>query len=291
MSLRATLAGLWTCVLVPLGACLLPWRLFWPMARALSRGGDLFRAEADRACAVARAEGFARAPQSWMARHRLIRLVDLVDAALSGVRSDAWMKRHLRVEGDALPPGPCLFVGFHFGTGFWTLRHLRRNGHPVAFLSRPIVREEFANAPACHGFERWRMWQVARSGGAPVIFVGGSTEKMRQALRAGISVLGMVDVPPPLAPRGVPVTCLGREVRFPDGLLRLAEAEGVPVLGYVCHLGPDGGRRLVFRRAPESAANALKMLAEMLDAAIRVDPAAWHLWAEWPLFLRTGRQP
>lgn len=282
MTFRTCWKGATECLLLPMLAILLPWAVCWRMLRYMAWRGWSFRAESERAVAVAMRQGHVTDRAGWCARHRLIRMVDLVDAALSGTRGDAWMDRHLVVEGDVPPAGPCMFLGFHYGTGFWALRHLRRTGHPVSFLSRRIGPEEFPGAPLCYGFERWRMRQVAKAGGAPVIFLGGSVERMRTALRTGQSILGMVDVPPEGTRRGVPIRFMGGEARFPDGLLRLAEAEGVPIMAYLCRLDTaTGQRRLSLTRLPEGR---LSLLAELLDKAVHEDTAAWHLWGEWSRF-------
>ena len=57
-------------------------------------------------------------------------------------------------------------------------------------------------------------------------------------------------------------------------------------------LAPDTGvRRLRFARLPSEPASALRALAAMLDTAIRNDPAAWHLWAQWPRFMAQRAAP
>lgn len=274
------------CVLLPLLGAALPWPLAWRALRALANGGRLFGAETARAQAVAIREGFAKDPVSWASRHRLTRLIDQVDPALSWTRGDRWMSRRLAVGGDPLPEGPCIFVGFHYGTGFWTLRHLRVNRHRVSFVSAPVNAAQCPGQPLRYAFMRWRMRRVADAGGAPVIYVGGSRDRIRDALRSGVSVLGMVDVPQPSSSR-VAVPFLGGEAWFPDGLLRLADAEKVPLVAYVASLDyRHGGRRLQLTRLPAGRRDALGALAAMLERAVCSDPAAWHLWGDWTLFVK-----
>ena len=274
------------CVMLPVLAIALPWPLAWRMLRALAARGRFFGAETLRACAVANAEGYVRDAPAWAERHRLTRIVDHVDPALSFMRSDRWMARHLLVEGDAVPVGPCMFVGFHHGTGFWSLRHLRRLGHRVSFLAAPVTARHFPGQPLRLAFMRWRKISVERAGGAPVIVVGGSRDRIRAALSAGISVLGLVDVPEATS-APVPVTFLGRKGSFPDGLLRVAAAEKVPLFAYVATLDPDtGDRRLRLTRLPGDPREALHALVAMLETAIRRDPPAWHLWAQWPRLVK-----
>ncbi len=123
---------------------------------------------------------------------------------------------------------------------------------------------------------------MARAGGAPVIYVGGSVERVRAALGQGFSVLALIDVPEPTTST-VPVQVLGHELRFPDGIVRIGASENVPMVGFVAALDPATGvRNLRFTRLPDAQAEAVHALAALLDAAIRDEPAGWHFWAQWP---------
>ena len=270
------------CVVLPTVAALLPWPLAWRTMRALTAHEHFFGTETMRAQSMCDAQGLVPDAPRWRQQYRLTRAVDHVDPAISALRSDRWMARHLRVEGDPVPKGPCIFVGFHYGTGFWSLRHLRRLGHRVSFVSAPVDPAHWRDEPLRLAFIRWRQANVARAGGAPVIYVGGSGDKIRGALRAGTSVLGLIDVPEATTST-VSVRLLGRDVQFPDGLLRIGVSERVPLIGYVASLDANTGARLLrFTRLPDDPAKAVHALATLLDAAIRANPAAWHFWSEWP---------
>ncbi|HSU42713.1 MAG TPA: hypothetical protein VLN42_00710 [Casimicrobiaceae bacterium] len=276
------------CVFLPAIGAALPWPLAWRALRMLAARGRFFDDETMRAQRMCDAQRFVHDRPSWLQRHRLMRIVDHIDAAISATRGDRWMARHLVVEGDPLPAAPCVFVGFHYGTGFWSLRHLRRLGHRVSFLSAPIDAAQWRAEPLRLAFMRWRQQRVADAGGAPVIYVGGSADRIRAALRGGASVLALIDVPEPTTSTAT-VRLLGHDVQFPDGILRIAAAERVPLAGYVASLDArDGTRHLRFTRLPDEPAQALHALAAMLDAAVRRDPAAWHFWSEWPRFAKRG---
>ena len=274
------------CVILPFLGASLPWPLAWRILQWLANGGRFFGVETARAQLVAVREGFAGDADAWAAWHRLTRIVDQVDPALSWLRGDRWMDRHLIVDGDPLPAGPCIFVGFHYGTGFWSLRHLKRNGHRVAFISAPVDADQCPGQPLRLAFMRWRMKRVEEAGGAPVIYVGGGRDRIQAALRGGISVLGMVDVPQPSSSR-VAVEFLGGKAWFPDGLLRVAATENVPLFAYLARLDPQtGARQLQLTRLPAKREQALRALAAMLESAVCNESAAWHLWADWPLFVK-----
>ncbi|HJU24041.1 MAG TPA: hypothetical protein VJ891_16165 [Casimicrobiaceae bacterium] len=268
-------------IVLPALVAALPWRVAWPALRMLVSRGGLFSDECERAHKVAASLGFGD-DSTWRLTHGLTRAVDYADPMLSAFRSDRWMARHLHVEGDALPGGACVFVGFHYGTGFWSLRHLRSAGHRVSFVSAPIGD---APSPLRSALLHARQKQIANAGGAPVIYVGGASDRIREQLRAGVSVLALIDVPEPgTATRSA--SLLDRKVVFPDGILRIAAAENVPMIGFIASLDrASGARRLRFVRLPSRPPDALSALAALLDEAVRNDPASWHFWAQWPRFL------
>jgi hypothetical protein len=270
------------CAMLPAIATGLPWALAWRAMRVLAARDRLFGRETREAQAICETHGFVADARAWTQRYRLTRMVDHVDAAISATRGDRWMDRHVDVAGDPLPPAPCLFIGFHYGTAFWTLRHLRRLGHRVSFLSAPIDEQAGRAEPLRLAYTRWRQKQVARAGGAPVIYVGGSGGRIRTALRDGGSVVALIDVPEPTTP-AVPVSVLGHTMLLPDGVVRIGASERVPLIAFVGTLDPrTGRRRLRFTRLPSQPDDTLHALAGLLEAAIRDDPPAWHFWNQWP---------
>jgi hypothetical protein len=278
------------CALLPAIAAALPWPLAWRTLRAIAARGHAFGEETARALAMCSHLGFAGDAKSWAMRHRLTRIIDQIDPALSAVRGDGWMDRHVAIAGDPLPPAPCVVVGFHYGTGFWSLRHLRRHGHHVSFVSAPIDAGQWRTEPLRLAYMRWRQKCVAAAGGAPIIYVGGSAERIRTALRRGTSVLALIDVPEPTT-SAVRVPLLGHDVRLPDGILRIAASEKVPLVGFVGAFDArTGARRLRFARLPDDPDAALRALVDLLEAAIRDDPAGWHFWAQWPRLRATARE-
>jgi hypothetical protein len=246
--------------------------------------GQFFGEETAHALAMYSSLGFDGDAASWAMRHRLTRAVDQLDAAVSATRRDRWMDRHLLVSGDPPPAGACVFVGFHYGAAFWSLRHLRRLGHRVSFVSAPIDAGEWRAEPLRLAFARWRQDRIASAGGAAVIYVGGGAEKIRAALRERTSVLALIDVPETRSSTAR-IRLLGHDVWFPDGILRIAAKEGVPIVGFLGTFDPGtGARRLRFTRLPDDPPEALGALAVLLENAIHDDPAAWHFWAQWPRF-------
>jgi hypothetical protein len=269
-------------VALPALAMVLPWPLAWRALRGLAHRGRCFGSETAAAHSMYSSLGFGGDAGSWTLTHRLTRIVDHIDPALSATRGDRWMDRYVAVGGDALPPGPCVFIGFHYGTAFWSLRYLHRSGYRVAFLSAALDRSRARTERFRFAFSHWRQRQVERAGGAPIIYVGGSAERIRKALREGVSVLALIDVPEPTTST-VPVQVLGHELQFPDGIVRIAQTENVPMIGFVARLDPASGvRRLRFSRLPDNPQRVMDALAALLDSAIRDDPASWHFWAQWP---------
>jgi hypothetical protein len=275
------------CLLFPAIAILLPWSLAWRLLRLIARRGRAFAHEADRAREACRVHGLVDDDASWSSAHRLMRIVDHVDPALAFFRGDRYLDCHVVVEADALPPGPCLFVGFHYGNAFWTLRHLRRLGYRASFLAANVTARQCPGQPLRLRFMRFRKRCVERASGAPVILVGGSRERIASALRGGTSVVGLIDVPE--ATHSTRVELLGQSLQWPDGLLQIAQDAGVPVVAFIATLDGHGARRIRLRTMPADPAHAMQALAALLDDAVRSESSAWHLWAEWTRFSAEGR--
>lgn len=271
--------------LLPLLATVLPWRWFFRVATQLGRGSRLFGEDAETSHRHAREFLPVAEKNAWLAVYRRMRIVDQVDAFFALRRSDRWLDRHMRIVGEEWPPGPVMVLTFHYGEGLWALRHLRRTGHPASFLSAPIVPEAFPGAPGTYRFERRRMAAVAMAGGAPLIYSGGSSAKMEAVLRAGGTVVGLVDVPPPWT-RGsfLPVPFLGRTAWFPYGLFRVADRAGVPIVSFICRLAEDGRRELLIRRLRSQGEDRLREMVAQLEQALVQDSADWHLWPQVELF-------
>jgi lauroyl/myristoyl acyltransferase len=106
---------------------------------------------------------------------------------------------------------------------------------------------------------------------------------MQSVFAQGDVVVALIVVPPRAGQVTVPVNLLGRPARLPDGLLRLALREGVPLVPFAMGVDPDSGvRRLDIgtRIAVDDVGAAARAVAADLDALLRRDPAAWHLWTQ-----------
>jgi hypothetical protein len=266
------------CRLLPALAGRMPWPMFFRLGRRLCARPWLFSNETRSSLSAAASFGQVHDPVVWQQNHALVRLVDQVDASISARRSDAWIDRYVEVDGQ-WPVGPFVGITFHFGAGLWAIRHLRRSGQRAAFLSGPQGPDMFPGHPLRHAFEARRMAEVERAGGAAPIYLGGSLDKMRSALADGVSVIGLIDVAPSLAPVTRPTHFFGRPARFPDGLLHLARSWSLPVAVFVCY--PDmqsGRRRLTIRQVDAQRDDALDLVLNVLETSISAAPWAWHFW-------------
>lgn len=262
------------CRALPVLAARLPWAVFYRFSYWMCRWPWLFNEGADAALEAARAHGLADQPAVWLRRFRWTRLVDHVDASLSTRRGDDWMDRHLQVSGD-WPSGPCLAVTFHLGAGLWAIRHLRRRGRPVAFVSAPLPQGEGTRAR----HERAGLEEVQRIGGSPAIHTGGGFQKICAQLATGTSVVALIDVPEAAARSRQAVQFLGRAARFPSGLIEAARLSQVPLAVFVCFPDSDTGqRRLQITHVDPSCADALQAVIGVLERHLRQASWDWHFW-------------
>ena len=277
-------------VLVPGLAAVLPWRWCFAIFRRLARVQWLYGAACAQALAQAQARGQVAATDAprWLAVRRLVTLVDHADHYLAVTRSDAWMRRHLQVQGHWPAPGaPGIFCTFHWGAGMWALRHAHGAGVQGHALVAAMEGSPFAGRRVLQWYMRARTRSVQQALGRAPLVVAGSLRPVIQALRRNEQVLAAVDVPPDQVDASVAVTLLGLQARMPKGLLRLAVAQQVPVTVYVTGMDMRTGERFL-RIAQLGVRPSVDALAQAvfghLEAALEEDAAAWHFWGEAPRF-------
>jgi hypothetical protein len=282
--LRGWLADTWTLRVAPGWPSHLPWPLAYACYRALARQRSLYADFASGAtCApdylpIANVDAFLHDV-------RTIHLLDVADLALSRRMPVEWWPNHIDVAGEWPRSGAFVAVTFHYGTGLWICRALRHAGRRSRFLSGRFERDAFEARPLLHRYGAERLAEVERITGSPIAYRPGARETLLEALAEGVSVIGLIDVPPRLAPRGQqPVELLGRPASLPDGLLQLAADANVPIVPCWVELDFATGRRRVVigeARAATPVDATLGEIAATLDRLIRKSPAEWMFWREW----------
>ena len=202
-------------ILLPAIASALPWPVAFALFKHLVRR-PLYAAQTEAALHGAQRLQTIVEPAQWRERHRLTRLCDHADLYLSLTRSDAWMRRHLRVRGSwPAEHTPFLALTFHWGAGMWSLRHMRAQGIRSAFLSARFDRSSFAGNHVAYRYALLRSREVERASGAKVIFTGGAADGIRAAWQEGLSVVALYDVPPQQTKGSLPGRVLDRTALLP----------------------------------------------------------------------------
>jgi hypothetical protein len=262
----------------------LPWHLAYACYRALASRRGLFDEATD---ATAIATDYVPIPDM-RAFNRDVRttwLLDVADLHLSRRKPLDWWPAQVTVEGAWPQSGAFIAVTFHYGTGLWLCRSLRRAGHRNMFLSARFERAAFPQRPLLYRYGVRRLAEVERIGGEPIAYRPGARPLLLDALARGVAVIGLIDVPPQLAAHGQhPLRILDQPASLPDGLLRLAQDAGVPIVPCWVEIDFATGRRRVVigeARSPLPFEQTLADLAATLDRLIRAQPAAWTFWQVW----------
>lgn len=283
-SLRGELRDFRELVLIPGLAALLPWSLGFRLLRRLAQCSWLFRSQTELALAGAQTLSTVADPQSWARDFRLLQLVDQADLYLSLTRSDRWLDRHMTVQGGPWPTGetPFLAITFHWGTGLWCFRHLRRHGVEAACLFRYFDAATLPGQRVRMRYYGWRVREVERGGNTPAVFTGRSNiGALIRTLEQGKSVVALLDVPPDPGTPSLDTRLLGRRAWLPRGLVRFAVSRKIPVVAFTIGVDRATGQRLLSIQGPLPNANEqalLDALSGLLEQALGADPAAWHFW-------------
>lgn len=270
-------------ILLPGLAAVLPWRWCFPIFQRLARVSWLYREPCETALTQARQLGWVGTNEAhWLWVRRLVTLVDHADHYLGLWRSDTWMQRHLKVHGHwPKSERGLLLLTFHWGAGYWGLRHAAAHGMRPHALVATLTSQAYQGRTILNWYARSRNANVARTLGAPTIDVARQLKQVIRALRDNHCLLGVVDVPADEAKASINIQLLGMQAQIPSGLLRLAIDQQVPVVVYLTGLDVTTGERFlqivslgVQRTIDELATVAF---AE-LNKAIAQDAPSWHFW-------------
>ena len=219
---------------------------------------------------------------------RFTRLTDYADLWVSLTRSDAWMEKHLQVDAPDTLATPALFVTFHYGGGWWLTRYLRARGQRVSIVMRHGPDATKWSERVVLWFGLFRMRAIERVCGSPLIVTdwGGAARAVMKTWKSDASVLGLVDVPPPLVDRTAAVPFFGRIAQFPPSLIELAARKNLPIHVYVGQWNAETLQpQLKIWTMPTAAMpEAQVRVISVLEAAIRARPGAWHAWGDAALY-------
>jgi lauroyl/myristoyl acyltransferase len=272
-------------MLLPGLAAVLPWTWAFALFKRMAHWTWLYRQSTDVALRHARRLGVVATDEAhWLWQRRLVTLVDHSDHYLGLTRSDAWMDRHLTVQGQWPEPGQAVMLStFHWGTGYWGLRHMTAHGVRAHALVSPLNPAHFVGHRVLLAYARSRTAHVASALKTDTLDVSASLRPVLKALHQREGVIALVDVPADQAAASMQVHMLGRPMSVPRGMMRLAVERQVPV--WLNHFELDehtGQRTLKIRNlGVHSDVQALAdALFADLDGLIRLAPAYWHFWAQ-----------
>jgi hypothetical protein len=289
--LRTELRDLFELVLLPGLAAVLPWGVCFAVFKRLARMRWLYREPCEEALRQARSRGWAGDDEAhWLWVRRMVTLVDHADHYLGLWRGDAWMSKHLQVQG-AWPAHQhgVLLLTFHWGAGYWGLRHAAAHGLQPHALVASLDTHAYQGRTVMSWYAKSRNAHVARTLGSPNIDVAQHLKRVIRALRDNHSLLGVMDVPADGAKASMPIELLGMQASVPRGLLRLAVDQQVPVVLYVTGLNSATGQRFL-RIKPLGVHTEVKDLSDQvfgeLEKLIAEDAPAWHFWGIAERFFR-----
>jgi hypothetical protein len=272
-------------VLIPGLAILLPWPLCFAIFKRLARMRWLYRPQVEAALYQARRYGWAGEDEAhWRWVRRLVTLVDHADYYLVLTRRDAWFKRHFVVHGAWYPPSQASFLlTFHWGAGMWSLHHAANAGLQVHSLVAALDGAHFKGRWVLHRYAKARTAMMSHISGPPTLDVSASLRPVLKALRAQQQVFAVVDVPADQVSTSQPITLLDLRAQVPRALFRLAVEHKVPVTVYLAGLQLADGQRFLRIHPFGIYADVdalIQDVFQVLDQAIRENPAVWHFWSE-----------
>lgn len=287
---RVQVRDVFELMLLPALALVLPWPICFRLFGWLARWEGLYREATHRALAQAKQMGWIGTDErEWARRRRLVTLIDHADFYLVRTRSTAWLNRFVEVQGHwPAAADSAILCTFHWGASMWALRHARLNGMHAHFLLASLDRVHFKGRPVLHAYASARTAGCDRELGHLRLDASTPLRKVfLNILAEHEQIMAVIDVPADAFSVRQSVTLLGRRAQVPNGLMRLAVDQQVPVTLFLTGIDFETGHRTlviktlgVFASVDALAAEAF----EYLDNAIRSSPASWHFWSEAPRF-------
>lgn len=280
-------------VLLPGLAAVLPWPWCYALFKRIARWQWIYREPCELALIQARARSWAGADERhWLWVRKVVTLVDHADHYLGLFRSDQWMKRYLHVQGSwPAHDRSLLLATFHWGAGYWGLRHASAHGLKPHALVASLDTQAYRGRTIMGWYARARNANVARTLASHTVDASRDLKTLLNVVKLGHALLGVLDVPADDAKSGLDIVVLGMKARVPRGLLRLAVAHQIPVVVYVTGLDTETGHRYLHIqpvRAPTSLDNLARDVFAELEQLIARDAPAWHFWSVSERFFRTG---
>lgn len=271
-------------VIIPGLAAILPWRVCFRIFGWLARQPWLYREPCNLALQRARTLGWAGEDEvHWLWVRKLVTLIDHADHYLGLFRSDKWMRRNLCVEGHwPTSDKPHLLLTFHWGAGYWGLRHASASGLRPHALIATLDSGAYQGRTVLRRYAMSRNANVSRTLGADTIDVSKDLKKVSRSIRLGEPLLGVVDVPADEARAAIDVELLGMRARVPRGLFKLAVEKQIDVVVYITGLNTRSGQRFLTIK-PLGIYDDTRALADAvfqeLSSFIALDAPAWHFWS------------
>lgn len=267
---------------VPISIAVLPWGIAFRVLKWMARR------DCDRVVAIEQAWQAAKPhlPEQdaaeWKWRFRLLQLLERVDVWLVLLRSSRWWKAQIRQTGTwPRDPGPFLLLTFHWGGGQWVWRQLHEHGFKAHFVARRAQATDLGAGRAALWYARVRQFALRHQGSEPVIFAGGSSQRIRDAFDAGHCVVGMLDLPSPEGHAVLQRPLLDGTIAIPFGLAKLAIESRVPIVLFSCAFDVESGHRLLKIESVAKDADldgVASRYIEHLSLCLSQESAFWQLW-------------
>lgn len=226
--------------------------------------------------------------QYWLSCHRLTLLQDHADYFKWWIIGTRKIAKTINRQGAEWPQEQAYVVmGLHYGNGLYVLGTLADQGdHPAMLIRNPgngkfpgrSTLTWYFRKRAKHGELLGRIVYTEKRGGYPGLLT--SVEEKRP-----LSI--MSDVAPDEKSGGIGVTILDRSARLRSGTFRFIVKQKLPVCFYRMDVDRATGMRTMCLTEPhifETAQELAQAAADVIDAGLRKDSAAWMHAPSTPRF-------
>ncbi len=280
------LLGYW---LLPMLACILPWRWCWWLYRRAAQGSWLYPHES-----TAMQQGLIALEQEdklhWPARFRLGWLLEQADLFLFYFSP----RRHLHKTwmepvGSWPEQRPFISLFFNFGFGLLVLEQMRQQQlHPSLVYAPPAQTRPQGMSHSRFAYMRLRQRAMEKACENRAIPTGGAWKKIQQAMAEKRTVVVVADAPSRPGNRTIPVQLFGQEGRWRKGVIELVHQAGLPAVVFRVRVDWDTGHRQLVISPPLDAGSEQTLTEDLLaifQQGMQEHPETWLYWTALEAFL------
>lgn len=266
--------------LIPFLSLLLPYKFYFPIYKFICRKTFFYKKYSPKLGNLQ--SGLLLNQSTWLVNTKLLHLIDISDFWLFWIRPKKAM-RQLNVVGKWERKGGFIALGMHWGTGFGSMLHLKKNSLSPYF----VFNNDFGSIKYLSftekAYRRMRRKYYQKITTDVVLTTGGGYQKIQDVLNARNVPILLFDAPRVGLNSKYFLNVFDRRYYLASGFINLICEEGVPYQLYKVRFDFDTGKKTIIiepLKHKNNTSDLLDELGDYFEANIKESPESWYFWKQ-----------